>query len=420
MMGKSSSQPWTQVPVLILIAVTFVSSATVWAAVPYLPVYLTEEVRDFPATWVGVVVAASALGTLAGQYPMARLASRISIRTFIVAAFVVEGISMAGVLFAAQRGGMAALVIILALRFVAGVSRAGIAQSVRAAIRKVSSTDQRAEVFGLVGSAEIAGITLGTFLAGLVAARGVGTVFLAGALACAVCIPLSMTLPAKSPADMESDDAAAVPTVELRSIARPLTVLLLLTASTTVLIGAYNSAWGPFLRDRGASESAVGILFALFTIPYIVLAPAFGRWANTNQRRRIAIVVGTALAVLAALSYPFIAWLPMVIVVELIAASGSAAAEPSLEALVSEMSADEDAQSRIFGITGTVSSALSAGASIVAGLMMTTNVGLPFFVLGLVAALALIGGVALLASTSRTRKDDHAQQREPETATVTN
>lgn len=397
-MSEAPSRPWAQGPVLVLIAVTFVSSATVWAAVPYLPVYVTEEVRDFPAGLVGVVVAASSVGMLVGQYPMARLAVRTSIRSFIIVAFVVEGIALLGVVLAARQGGMAAMLMIVALRFVAGIARAGIAQATRAAVRKVSVVQQRAEVFGLVGSADIAGITLGTFLAGLIAFNGVGMVFIAGGLACVACIPFAMALPRQSPAAMaQADPATPEATTRIPAILLPLTILLLFTVATTILIGAYNSAWGPYLRDRGASEGAVGLLFALFTLPFIVLAPLFGRWANTPSRRVLGIVVGTALAVGAALAYPFLAWLPIIIVVELVAASGSAAAEPSLDALISDISDDEDAQSRIFGIAGTASSAVSAGSAIFAGLLMTTDVGRPFLVMGVIAAVALILGSCLLA-----------------------
>ncbi|NHA69041.1 MFS transporter [Phycicoccus flavus] len=401
-MSPTQTRPWTQTPVQVLIAVTFVSSATVWAAVPYLPIFLSEEVGYFPVELIGVAVAASALGLFVGQYPMARLARRVSIRSFIVAGFVVEGVSMLGVVAVSKGGGAAGVAAIVGLRFVAGIARAGIAQSVRAAIRKVSASEQRAEVFGLVGSADIAGITLGTFLAGLVAFGSVRSVFVAGALACAVCIPLALALPRQAPAEMtEPDGDAEANHTTLFSVRVPLTVLLLFTAATTVLIGAYNSAWGPYLRDRGAGEGAVGMLFALFTIPFIAFAPLFGRWARTPQRRMTAVVVGTALAVVAAISYPFLAWLPVVVVVELLAASGSAAAEPSLDALVSDLAQDEDAQSKIFGIAGTASSAVSAGSAVVAGLLMTGGVGRPFLVMGCVAALALALGSCLLGLSSR-------------------
>jgi MFS family permease len=409
-MPEATSKIWRQKPVLVLALVTFISSATVWAAVPYLPVYLNEKVAGLATDLIGVAVAASSVGMIVGHYPMARLITRISIRPIIIASFVVEGASLIGVVIAAAQGGIQALVLITAFRFIAGVARSGVGQGSLAAVRKVSTVKQRAEVYGLVGSADIAGITFGTLLSGLIAYSGISMVFVAAALACVVCAPVALALPAATTAPASDPVESAAPKTNIRANLLPLTILLLFTVSTTALIGAYNSAWGPYLRNRGASVGAVGLLFALFTLPFILLAPRFGRWATTYSRRVLLITVGSALAVAAALSYPFLTWLPIIIVIELIAAAGSAAAEPSLDALVSDISDDEGAQSRIFGIAGTVGSATSAASSITAGFLMPVNVGAPFLVTGIFAAVTLLLGAILLAVSRRVQKNgpEHA------------
>lgn len=407
-MPKEMTRPWKQTPVLSLIIITFISSATVWAAVPYLPIFLTELDNDIPASLIGVAVAASSLGMLCGQYPMARLATKMSIRTFIVANLLLEGISLLGTVIAAMNGSLPAILTIIALRFITGIARAGLAQATRAAVRKTSVIEQRSEVYGLVGAADIAGITLGTFLAGLIAYSGVSMVFVAGAIACAACIPLALSLPRVAPGQVA--DPAQPPATTLsgiRPILLPLAILLFFTVASTVLIGTYNSAWGPYLRDRGASEGEVGFLFALFTIPFIVIAPLFGRWAKTTRRRVFGIIIGTALAVAAALAYPVLTWMPIVIVAELLAASGAAAAEPSLDALVSDISDDEEAQSKIFGIAGTVTSGISAASAIMAGFLMPTGVGIPFLVAGIIAAVTLLLGIVLIAVSRTTLERVH-------------
>lgn len=417
-MPEATSRAWRQKPVLVLLLVTFISAATVWAAVPYLPVYLNEKVAGLPTGLIGMAVAASSVGLLVGQYPMARLVTRTSIRTFIVASFAVEGASLVGVVIVAAQGGVTALVLITALRFLAGVARAGIAQASRAAVRQVSTVKQRAEVYGLVGSAEIAGITLGTLAAGLIAYASVAMVFVAGALACAVSAPAALALPSATTAPAQEAGPGAAQKTTAAKILLPLIIILLFTVATTALIGAYNTAWSPYLRDRGASEGAVGILFALFTVPFIVLAPWFGRWATTYSRRVLLVTAGSTLAVTAALMYPFLTSLPIIIVIELIAASGSAAAEPSLDALLSDISDDEEAQSRIFGIAGTAGSAISAVAAITAGLLMTVDVGAPFLVTGIFAAVTLLLGVILLPVSRRAYKDSSRHAPADTTAEV--
>jgi MFS transporter, DHA1 family, tetracycline resistance protein len=391
------------------------------ALLPIMPIYFTEHGVDFAT--LGIVVAAWPAARLVGEPIFGWVADRTRRIPLMIAGNVGAGIFL-----------FLPLVFIGAAPFVALRALAGFATAIydpaaRGYITDSTPPDRRGEAFGLYGAAQMGGLLLGPAIGGIGSAffGGVAFIFVFGAVtsflaAAAIAIrvperPRTGEADHRPPMDLtgfahESDhliaragpssaggaapDGAFSPTTAPRSLAnRYLIAAMLFTVGGNFAAGTYEVIWSLYLRSLGAGLELVGLTFAMFGLPVLVLSPAFGRRVDRGGVTRY-VVVGTILPVAAALLYPLVKDPMLAVPLILVEATGFAMLSPALFSIVaagSPVGRSSTAQG-LFGAFGTLG---FVTASLLAGSIAEVDIRLPFYVFAAVmtaftAVAFIVGG----------------------------
>jgi MFS family permease len=321
----------------------------------------------------------------------------------------------------------------IALRALAGLATAMYDPAARGFISDATPADRRGEAFGLYGAAQMGGLLLGPAIGGLGSAAfgGVAFIFWFGAISswlAALAIawrvrerarPIAGTRSARPPAvdltafphepdhlvrlpdadapavDGSPADAAGRPT----TLANPMLIAaILFTVGGNFAAGTYEVIWSLFLTGLGAGLELVGLTFALFGLPVLILSPAFGRRVDRGGLT-IFLVAGTVLPVVAAFLYTLIRDPVLAIPLILVEATGFAMFNPALFAIVAAGSPPGRSSTAqgVFGGAGTLGFVV---ASLLAGTLATIDVRVPFYVFAVVmsaftVAAFLVGGSPL-------------------------
>ena len=185
------------------------------------------------------------------------------------------------------------------------------------------------------------------------------------------------------------------PSVPRRLWNRGLIAALVINAGGYFAGGTYEVIWSLFLQKLGAGIDLIGLTFAMFGLPVLVLSPFAGRLVD-RRGARMFIIIGSILPAVMGLAYTRISDPLLAIPMILIEATGFAMLNPALYAVVaanSPIGRSSTAQG-IFGAAGTVGFIV---ASLIAGVLAQQNIVYPMYVFSavLLASLAvglLIGG----------------------------
>lgn len=394
------------------------------ALLPVMPLYFTEHGVDLAT--LGVVVAAWPAARLIGEPVFGWLADR----TRRVPLMVAGNVGAAVFLFLPLLLVGAAPFIVL--RALAGLATAVYDPAARAYISDATPADRRGEAFGLYGAAQMGGLLFGPAVGGLGAAAfgGVAFIFWFGGLsslvaAAAIALrvrerprstgsvrtpPLDLTEFAHEPEHLAAravlpggDDAAgrAAPS----SLAnRMLIAAVLFTIGGNFAAGTYEVIWSLYLTGLGAGIELVGLTFAMFGLPVLVLSPAFGRRVDRGGLA-VYLVAGTVIPAGAAIAYVFVTDPLLTVPLVLIEATGFAMFNPALFSLVaagSPAGRSSTAQG-LFGAAGTLGFIV---ASLLTGTLAAVDIRLPFVVFAAVMttfsiAAFGVGGVRLRAGPPR-------------------
>ncbi|HEX3956083.1 MAG TPA: MFS transporter [Trebonia sp.] len=389
---------WRERNLRNLLILILLSSMVAWSVVPFIPLELLH--KGASPTAVGVVVAGSGFGYLFGQYPAALLVGRIPVHRAAAIALLLEALGTIIILYTANP------LLLVPLRLAVGGGRAVIGQCARAVVVRSIPNERRGEAFGIVGALTMAGTTVGTLGGGLLAEVQLNYVFVVAAASTLIAMPICLRLrvvpghePSEPPAHAPAATArryfeAVVPLTRLQRGHRALLIgLLLETLGGALLIGVYNSVWSIFLRHHGAPVWVLGFAYALFTVPYLFLAPLAGRIGDRGHRKTMALA-GTVTSSLLMLAYTRLSSLPAILSGELVEAVSGSLAEPALAAMVTEVGT-EDVQEKVFGLVGTVQAASVGGGAMLGGWLLGWGVNVPL-VAGGALALGFAGSAALV------------------------
>ena len=173
---------------------------------------------------------------------------------------------------------------------------------------------------------------------------------------------------------------------------------ILFTIGGNFAAGTYEVIWSLYLTGLGAGLELVGLTFALFGLPVLVLSPAFGRRVDRGGMT-IYLIAGTLLPVVAALMYTVISDPLLTIPLILVEATGFAMFNPALYSIVAAGSPPGRSSTAqgTFGAAGTLGFVI---ASLLAGNLATIDIRLPFVVFAVVMTVFTIaafgvGGIAL-------------------------
>jgi DHA1 family multidrug resistance protein-like MFS transporter len=387
------------------------------ALLPVLPLYFTEQGVDLAL--LGVVIAAWPAARLIGEPVFGWLADRTARVPLMVGGLLATGVfSILPLVFT---GPLAFLI----LRAGSGLATAAYDPAARGYLTDATPPARRGEAFGLYGAFQMGGLLLGPAIGALGATwfGGISFVFVFGGVAAwLAAIPIGLrgretgqrTHPAPSPdatefppeapsttrraaADFDADQAtdggeprADAPT---RLWNRGLIAVLVINAGGYFAGGTYEVIWSLFLQHLGAGLDLIGLTFAMFGLPVLLLSPFAGRLVD--RRGALAfIIIGSILPAITGILYTRIGDPLLAIPLILVEATGFAMLNPALYAVVaanSPVGRSSTAQG-IFGAAGTVGFIV---ASLLAGVLAQTDIVYPMYVFSAVLLSSLVIGLLI-------------------------
>jgi DHA1 family multidrug resistance protein-like MFS transporter len=408
-------------PILPLLAAELIIWLGFGALLPVMPIYFTEHGVGIEA--LGIVIAAWPAARLVGEPIFGWVADRTPRVPLMVAGLVLTGIALALPLV------FTGPLEFLALRAFAGLATSIYDPAARGFLTDETPPERRGEAFGLYGAAQMGGLLLGPAMGGIGAALfgGVEFVFAFGAVTTLVAA-LAVGFAVRERASIPSDGAAivrrsrVVPSYDVtefpaehrqaaaellgdgegptRRVAgatsvwnRLLLAAICLNAGGYFAGGIYEVIWSLFLESKGASLDFIGLTFAWFALPVLILSPIAGRLID---RRGIYwfIVAGSLGTVIAAPLYTLITDPLQSIPLLFLESTGFAVLNPALYAVVaagSPRGRSSTAQG-LFGASGTIGTII---ASVVTGYLASFDIRYPFLLGGLVMLIILIVGLSV-------------------------
>ena len=391
---------------------------------PVLPLYFVDQGVDLAT--LGVVVAAWPAARLVGEPIFGWLADRTARVPLMVAGLLLAGVFT--ILPLAITGPVAFIV----LRAAVGLATSIFDPAARGYVTDATPADRRGEAFGLYGAAQMGGLLLGPAIGAIGADQlgGFGFVFVfSGVAAMVAAIPIALLLresgprthpapsldptefPPDSPSiarraaeDVASDSiadqatsadhrGAGAPTSSMRLLNRGLIAALVINIGGNYAAGTYDVIWSLFLQGLGAGLGLIGLTFALFGLPILILSPMAGRFVDRRGSFGF-IVIGSVLPICVGLLYPRLTDPNLAVPLILVEATGFALLNPALYAMVAAHSPPGRSSTAqgIFGAAGTLGFVVS---SLVAGVLAGVNLVYPFYVFSAVLAGTLVLGLLI-------------------------
>jgi MFS family permease len=290
----------------------------------------------------------------------------------------------------------------------------------RGYITDATPEDRRGEAFGLYGAAQMGGLLLGPAIGGLGAAifGGVAFIFVfgavssflaAGAIAWRVrerphAAGLRSAAFEKTELGVQGEPVrgrAAVAAQHPTSLVnRWLVAAILFTVGGNFAYGTYEVVWSIFLQRLGAGLELIGLTFAMFGLPILVLSPFFGRRIDRGSLTPY-LVAGTVLPVFAALAYTVIQDPRLSVPLILIESTGSAIGGPALFSVIA-LGSPADRPSTAQGLVGASGTLGFVIASLVAGAAAEMNIRLPFYLFAIV--MTVLSTAAFIVAWPRLRE----------------
>jgi len=229
---------------------------------------------------------------------------------------------------------------------------------------------------------------------GFVAGFRLEYVFGAGTVICLAAVLVLLWLPAARAAvpdePVEVDLAPARP-LDLLRLVLP---ILVLSAPVSWTFGAYDSVWSLYLSSRGASTFVIGLSFATYALPIVLFAGLAAGLSDRLGHLRAGRLTLVTHGLLAA-AYPFVASVPVLVVIGVVEGGLTAAGMPALNAEVSRR-APPGAQGRTQGVYQFGLNAAQVAGAVVTGALYGLG---PVYAFGSVAAVCLVCLAANLAVT---------------------
>jgi MFS family permease len=409
--------------ILPLLVAEFIVWLGFGGLLPILPIYFAEQGVDLST--LGLVIAAWPAARLVSEPVFGWLADRTARVPLMVIGLVATGVF--GALPLVWTGPVAFFL----LRAGAGLGAAIYDPAARGFLTDATPAARRGEAFGLYGAAQMGGLLLGPTIGALGAERfgGIAFVFVFSAVAAivaAVAIALRvrehgpahkaepspssdrMTMPPDSPyvegraaADLAAEQWAepATSATPTRLLNRGLIAAIILNAGGFYGGGTYEVIWSLFLRGLGADLALIGLTFAMFGLPVLVLSPYAGRLVDRRGSYAF-IVIGMILPAVTGILYTLM-WDPALAVpLILVEATGFAFLNPALYAVVAANSPPGRSSTAqgLFGAAGTLGFIV---ASVTTGILAEQSILLPFYSFSVVMIVTLV--IATIVGGSRLR-----------------
>jgi MFS family permease len=391
-----------------------IAEGTIWlgfgALLPILPIYFTQHGVDLPT--LGIVVAAWPAARLVGEPFFGWVADRSSRKKMmVIGLFLAAGVAVLPLLIVGP-------VAFVTFRALAGLCASIYDPAARGYLVDANPPERQGETFGYYGAAQMGGFMIGPAIGGIAAAITgeptvvfwvAGIALLVSALLVAVRVrdiahvphPRPSAPVAASPSAAPDNaapadgtvDAVAAPASGGRILNRLLVAAVVFNVGSFFAGGSYEVVWSLYLTSLGAGLDAVGLSFATFSLPVLLLSPFTGRYID-RRGGFVALVAGMAGIAICGALYPVIPTVWFVVLLGLVEGTAFAFASPALYMLVARASPPGRSSTAqgIFGAAGTIGTIV---ASLGAGMLAQQDMRYPFYAAGIGTGAALLLGLAI-------------------------
>jgi MFS family permease len=324
---------------------------------PILPLFL--RARGGGSLLVGAVVASGVLAKILLYYPAGSISDRFGRRPALL--FSMGAYSLLSLTYLLPLPALA----YIGLRFVhAGVAALYFPTAI-AMVADLTPPAARGAAYGRLRATEMAGVLLGPVLGGTVAGLRLDAVFLGSALMCALATGLLVGLPRT----VRRVSAGAAPPADPLALLRRLLPLVALGAPIYYAFGTYETVWALYLSRRGASTFQIGLSYAAYAAPALLLSALMGKLVDVVGHFRAA---ASALLTYGFLNifYPLIANVWALIGIGVLEGALTSVGTPALTAEVSRR-APAGQQGRTQGLYETALTAANGLGAVTSGALYT-------------------------------------------------
>lgn len=214
-----------------------------------------------------------AAGIIGVPLALAMFRRRPNLRAWLVGSLLLDALAFVGMDGAPSVGAL------LAWRAVDGLAHLPAVTLLMVAANRLAG-ERRGATLGLVATALMAGVAVGSPLGGWLAERGPSAVYLSGAALLVLAAALSLFIP-PLPSDVAQPSDPAVRRYAWRRSGAATWMPLVFAFIDRFTIGVFVSTFTLFLSEvRQVSPSERGVLMALFMVPFAVLCWPLGRLAD--------------------------------------------------------------------------------------------------------------------------------------------
>lgn len=401
-------------PILPLLAAEFIVWLGFGGLLPVLPLYFHEQGLDLAT--LGIVIAAWPAARLVSEPVFGWLADRTARVPLMVTGLVLTGLFEMLPLF------LIGPAVFVLLRGAAGLAAAMYDPAARGYLTDATPPDRRGEAFGLYAAAQMGGLLIGPAIGAFGAGffGGIAFVFvfsavasLIGAIAVAWLVKETggrthpapshdaTEFPRETPSvqgraatDVDADRLPNLdPNAPRRLLNRGLIAALVINAGGYYAGGTYEVIWSLFLQRLGAGLDLIGLTFAMFGLPVLLLSPFAGRIVD-RRGSYLFIVIGCTIPAIAGICYTLIVDPMLAIPLILLEATGFALLNPALYSVVAANSPPGRSSTAqgLFGAAGTVGFIV---ASLGAGVLAEENILYPFYVFSAFILVSLVLGLLI-------------------------
>jgi len=288
------------------------------------------------------------------------------------------------------------------LRFVEGITAAGVLPAARALIADSVDPGQRGEAYGIFGAFMNAGFLLGPALGGLFAVVGYSSAFVGSCVFRIVALIIVLTLVRVERAGRAETRARArgVPRRALFTI--PLVGTYILTFGDNLYFGFDLTLMPLWMRHNlGAPVAAIGLAYSAWALPNMIGSPLGGRLADRARRSTMIVVFGMAQVPLY-VSYGLLSLAWPVVLIFGIHGAVYALMQPSVDATLAAAS-PSDARARAQSVYSAFGLAGAFVAANALSPLYGINFRLPLFAMGAGFGLCVLVGGMLLRLSERDR-----------------
>jgi MFS family permease len=344
---------------------------------------------------IGAMGSSYLLSNFIFQYPSGAIADRFGRKSLMLAGLIVQ--AFLTLLYLA----VSDPVLFVVLRFVEGIAAAALLSPARAIIADTVPADQRGQAYGIFSAFFNAGFLLGPAIGGLLASTGYSTAFV-GSVLCRVVavVVVALLIHDRQPGTRRATESVPTPRRDLFSPA---------------LIAAYILAFGDYLwlgfdmtlmplwmrNHLGASVAIIGLAYATWALPSMILSPIGGRIADRVRRSRMILTFGLA-QVPMYISYGLLTTAGVVVIIIGLQGVVYSLTQPAVDAFLAA-SSPPSARARAQSLYSAVGLASAFLGSALLPALYAINFRLPMFVVGAVFGLCIvIGGLMVRRAEART------------------